>query len=251
MFRQWLKSLAFGAGTVIPLLFLIVILYLVFRKRQAAGLLAFAGLLAICLITFPGTADLLSRGLLQWSEKWDRPSCLLEPQCQAEAIVVVAGGITNEASLSDWSLVRLQKGMELWHAKKAPLLVLSGGKQNPDFFISEAEALAKEAMRFGIPQKAMLLEQTSRNTYEQAQRTSEILKQHQIKKIVLVTSRFHLPRAAAAFRKAGLETIPVAAIAKGEERMTHPFPSWGNALSVQLILNEYVGFVVYKFLGWL
>ena len=69
--------------------------------------------------------------------------------------------------------------------------------------------LAREA---GVPETAVLLERESRNTFENAAYTARLLHAIGKPRIVLVSDRAHLPRAARLFRRAGLEVIGVAGV---------------------------------------
>ena len=69
--------------------------------------------------------------------------------------------------------------------------------------------LAREA---GVPETAVLLETESRNTFENAAYTARLLHAIGKPRIVLVSDRAHLPRAARLFRRAGFEVIGVAGV---------------------------------------
>ena len=60
----------------------------------------------------------------------------------------------------------------------------------------------------GVPASAILLEDKSRNTREDAQFTKELLAEHGFSKILLVTSAMHMPRALALFQAQGITVIP-------------------------------------------
>ena len=69
--------------------------------------------------------------------------------------------------------------------------------------------LAREA---GIPETALLLETESRNTFENAANAARLLRAAGKNRIVLVSDRLHLPRAARMFRQAGLDVIGIAGV---------------------------------------
>ena len=58
-----------------------------------------------------------------------------------------------------------------------------------------------------MPETALILENSSRTTYENAAMTEDQLKARGIGKILLVTSALHMPRAMAAFAKQGVVAI--------------------------------------------
>lgn len=107
----------------------------------------------------------------------------------AEAIVVVSGGDTP---------ARTQKAVQMYNNGWAPRIIFSGAaedKEGP----SNAAAMRLDATRQGIPEQAILVEELSENTNENAQRTRDLLASHDIHDIILVTSGYHQRRASIEF----------------------------------------------------
>ena len=84
-------------------------------------------------------------------------------------------------------------------------MLLSGGALEGD--VSEARGMAHAIRQQGVPETALILENSSRTTYENAAMTEDQLKARGIGKILLVTSALHMPRAMAAFAKQGVVAI--------------------------------------------
>lgn len=63
----------------------------------------------------------------------------------------------------------------------------------------------------GVPAEAILLEESSRNTRQNASESAALLKARGIRRILLVTSATHMDRALGHFREAGLEVTPAPA----------------------------------------
>lgn len=107
----------------------------------------------------------------------------------------------------------------------------------------------------GVPRTDIIIESTSRNTRENAIKTTELLRTVNVNKILLVTSAFHMPRAAAAFRHEGLEVIPspseyLIAIDSNPSILDW-LPSLGNMVKAQAVVHEMVGMKMYKLRGWI
>jgi uncharacterized SAM-binding protein YcdF (DUF218 family) len=96
---------------------------------------------------------------------------------------------------------RLDRGIGLFQAGAAPLLLLSGGGAGP---VAEAEIMRRMALARGVPATALLIEPRSRDTVENARETARLLGPRGGHLILLVSDRAHLPRAALLFRLAGL-----------------------------------------------
>jgi uncharacterized SAM-binding protein YcdF (DUF218 family) len=134
---------------------------------------------------------------------------------QAEALVVLGGAMSAPTARRPYadlnaSADRLWHAARLYHAGKVRLLVLSGGSGTAPGAVSEAEAMRLFLRDLGVPEAAMLLEQHSGNTRQNASLSAEILAQRGITRILLVTSALHMARARANFEAAGLSVVPVA-----------------------------------------
>jgi uncharacterized SAM-binding protein YcdF (DUF218 family) len=102
---------------------------------------------------------------------------------------------------------RLLVAFRLYRSGKAPLVFCSGGNNtigNQTGKIPEATWMVRLLEEWNIPSTAIQIEGGSINTHENAIRTYQMLSSHSVRRILLVTSAMHLPRAAAAFRKSGL-----------------------------------------------
>jgi uncharacterized SAM-binding protein YcdF (DUF218 family) len=123
----------------------------------------------------------------------------------ADAIVVLGGGVEPDGSLPRTSLTRVERAVELFHAGIAPHLILSGrcGLAVPEPVpVTEAAAMAAYAREHGVPGDAIFLEEVARDTLGNAYFTREMfLEPNGWRTVRVVTSDFHLSRAAWAFRK--------------------------------------------------
>lgn len=133
----------------------------------------------------------------------------------APAIVVLGGAMkmpTQQQPLPALagSSDRVWHAARLYHAGKAPLLLLSGGSDPALSTMSEARAMQLFLRDLGVPAKATLLEEQSRTTRQNAAFSAAILKRRGIDRVLLVTSALHMRRAASHFAAAGIDVIPAA-----------------------------------------
>jgi uncharacterized SAM-binding protein YcdF (DUF218 family) len=96
----------------------------------------------------------------------------------------------------------------------AKKIIFTGGKLpwQSEETKPEGEILSKYASDFfDIPTSQILITKNVENTKDEANAVKEILINSQTQKIILVTSAFHMPRAASLFKKEGIEvqTYPV------------------------------------------
>jgi uncharacterized SAM-binding protein YcdF (DUF218 family) len=132
---------------------------------------------------------------------------------KAQAIVLLGGGIApgtvrrpqpdlNDAADRVWHAARL------FHAGRAPLILVSGGHDPEASRYSEAQAMRMLLIDLGVPPAAILLEEISRNTRQNASESAKILRNQGVDQILLVTSASHMARALAHFEGAGLRATP-------------------------------------------
>lgn len=118
----------------------------------------------------------------------DAPDSQVAKCAPADAIVAISGGDTP---------ARAQEAINLYKQGWAPRLVFSGAaldRTGP----SNAEAMRKQALAAGVPEDAILLDETSADTVQNASRTQALLSD--AKRIILVTSPYHQHRASLEFQ---------------------------------------------------
>ncbi|RWB29848.1 YdcF family protein [Mesorhizobium sp.] len=132
-------------------------------------------------------------------------------------------------------------------------VVISGGTIA---MIGEGEGDAETAPRLfaalGVTADRLILENRSRNTYENAVFTRELVTPKPGETWLLVTSAFHMPRAKALFDKAGFATVPwpVDYRTSGKEGIglfrDDPF---GSLQTTSTAVREWIGLVAYWLSG--
>jgi uncharacterized SAM-binding protein YcdF (DUF218 family) len=104
----------------------------------------------------------------------------------------------------------------------------------------------------GIARGRLRLETRSRNTYENAVFTRDLVKPQPGEKWLLVTSAFHMPRSMALFRKAGFDVVawPADYRTAGDERLSLARDNAIDCLqNMTLAIREWVGLVAYRLSG--
>jgi uncharacterized SAM-binding protein YcdF (DUF218 family) len=177
---------------------------------------------------------------------------------EAAAIVVLGGttGPLDPPRLEPEEMygARLQMAARLFRAGRAPRIVVAGGAYTlaDGSFRTEAEDMRDVLVGMGVPESAIALEKRSRNTFENALYVVEMLKDAPAAKVLLVTSAFHLPRAASIFAKQGVHFEPVPCSFTSAFRVgliSGAKPEASNLMRSETALKEYFGRLAYWLMG--
>ena len=118
--------------------------------------------------------------------------------------IVVLGAAQYAGRPSPVLEARLDHAVSLYRARIARKIVFTGGRRSGDIS-SEAATSARYARRRGVPQSAIILEDESRSTTEQMHAVARIATARKMKRVVLVSDRFHMLRLLLTARRLGLE----------------------------------------------
>lgn len=206
-------------GASLALAVLALLLALVGRRRLA-GLLALVAFAWLSAWSLPPVSHAL-RGMLEGAYPYQVP--LDAPR--APVAVVLGGGIDPPGSLHAPANLkdgadRVLYAAELFHAGRVQRLLLSGGAHPAISARSEPAVTRELLMALGVPEEAILMEQKSRNTRQNAAFSACLLRQLGIERVLLVTSALHMRRAVTRFEAEGLAVIPTATDHEVRDRFT-------------------------------
>lgn len=172
---------------------------------------------------------------------------LAERSPEADAIVVLGGGMgyVEEMEYPDMSdgADRVWHGARLYRAGKAPLIVVSG--------TNDLHSTVPLLLDLGVPREAVVVDDSSRNTYENSRFTERLLQSRgggSRQRVLLVTSAWHMTRSLGNFSKTSLEAIPAPADFKAHNMYygrqhwwTWLAPSADNLAQVSAYAKEWLG----------
>ncbi len=110
---------------------------------------------------------------------------------KADAIIILEGD----------ALTRIPEGARLYKEGWAPLVVISGGMNNPPHSIPAREMLP-HLLAFDVPKEAVVLDEKSQHTWDQATVLTQWAQERGWKKMIIVASHYHQYRAFLTFLKA-------------------------------------------------
>lgn len=173
--------------------------------------------------------------------------------------VIVLSGMLNSALSNGEHLEfsgaadRIIRAMELVKDQHAKTMIISGGDGSlTGEFQSEAQLLSQFVQKWGVKADQIIVDADSKNTYENALFSKEKVEKHHFKKILLITSAFHMYRAQGCFKSVDLEVdvLPVDFYATKQIGDFRDFLPSSSALSkMNVVIHETVGIIVYALTG--
>lgn len=245
MFDPWILKTLIGSLLLPPTNGLLLLaLGFFIRKRRGGLAVALLGSLLLLAQSLP----LVSGALIATLEERAGP-VITDPE-GAQAIVLLAGGLHRDASeyggdtVNERSLVRLRYAAVL--ARRFGLPVMVSGGVPIEGRLAEADAMSDVLEReLGVPVRWR--EVRSRDTADNALFSAQILQADGVRRIVLVTEAFHMPRARKLFEHAGLQVVSAPTGFKGGRDGPKAFDFLPQAKAMQIsyfALHEWLG------IGW-
>ena len=240
-----------GAGLALGVFGLLLMLL---RQRKTGQIFIFLALAWLWLWSTPAFSDWLR---LTLESRY--PMLSAEQVPRADAIVVLGGAFSHH---QNWPYPNMSSngdrywhGARLYHAGKAPLVILSGGRtpgRGPG--LTDAGAGALFLADLGVPAEAIVVEDRALTTRGNAVEVAAMLQARGIDDFLLVTSARHMRRSEAAFRAVGLDPIPVAADFQVRTPLQHNprrwLPNASSLANASRAAHEYVGYWIYRRRGW-
>jgi uncharacterized SAM-binding protein YcdF (DUF218 family) len=217
-------------------------------------------LLVTLLVIFYAASTPIGAGLLAFGLTHGLQPLDARDASGVDAVVVLGGGVETVTDgnvvlghLTTITTLRVLEGARVAKAAGTPLVIVSGGVADPTRELRpEAELMADALAEAGVPANRLLQDREAKTTHDHPRTVGPLLKAHQVRRFVLVTSPPHMRRALAVFRKAGFDPIPSVSRVRSEH--LNPLP-WlvPNDDSISLsnqAVYDYTAWAVYWLRGW-
>lgn len=236
----------------VPLLLLLLLAVLLWYRRRHVRLV----LVGVIVLFYGLSTPIVAARLAQWLEIPRLPPQQLQPHYE---VAIVLTGVLNLRLSSPQRLEfndaaeRILTGITLVKRGIADKLLISGSTGDLFGRGNEAELLQGFAIEWGLTPEQVVLEAKSRNTYENAAYSAQIIRASGYNTLILVTSALHMRRAAAAFHKQGFfpELYPV------DFHMSHAITPSSFLPSVDVLavttwaIHELIGLAMYRLQGYI
>jgi len=226
------------------------------KDRQQA---IFTGALAL-FITLIGSTKLPAYLLSTLEKPYAIENFSTLPEC--DVVVLLGGGhsyVSNEPFNIEFhdAADRIVIAAELVRLGKGRALVIGGGEYSSGGSPRPEGELLQNWLETWRPftQPIYILEK-NQHTRNEAVNTAALAKEHGWKKIILVTSAWHMRRSEALYKEVGLEVIPAGSDFAGTSALEtnwtfYPVPIDSGFRHLALYLHEQVGWLYYKLRGWI
>jgi len=208
------------------------------QRLLPAGLLVFGLAILVVAACLSTQINLLERMLHMEDDR--RP---------ADVIVVFSATLLSDCNAHPHAFMHEGYGAELWREgfSRSGKLVISGMYSQPPF--SEAQCHAKLAKLIRVPEQALVMDNTSQTTYDNARHVREIMRAHGWKTAMLVTSDSHMRRALLTLTRQGIKAYPV-------QIPDYPpiHDAWldpNRRANLQRLIYEYGALLKYKWYGYI
>ena len=219
-------------------------------RRSKGKYIAVAGVIGLFLLSWPPVDWLCSRPL-----EAEYPVRPFQAAAGIEAIVVLGSAVEPPLYERPYPLPDKDTFSRCEHAAwiyrqfgPRPVVVCEGRQTT-----TGRPGMMRELLRrAGVADQMIWVENESRSTHENASYGARILREHGLKRIALVVEAQSMRRAAACFRKEGIDVTPAPSEfrtlgALSEELLPH----WRAVRRNETTLHELLGLVWYRLRGWI
>jgi len=166
--------------------------------------------------------------------------------------VILLGGLVEERAMKSSGQISFNENVErlivthrLLRDGKARFAIVSG-------LSPEADAIATQIEDWGIPSERVILEPRARNTRENALFSQEIVRERGFSRVLVLTSAFHMRRAAECFAAVGMkvDTLSVDYRATPSVPVDEWLPRAKTLAVTTAMLREMAGRWIYRLQGY-
>ncbi len=205
---------------------------------------------AVCIFILFGNQTLFNL----YAKSWQPAPVAINSLAQYSCGIIPGGFVSPDEDGNGYfnaTADRFIQGVKLYRLGIVKHLLISGGngkRDNKSF--REAAWVKGELITFGIPDSVIFVEDKSNNTQENAGYSKQILDSQNLQPpYLLITSAYHVPRAALIFQKAGMSVISFPCnytAGRGSFSFSDLIPKPSVLINWGTYLKETVGYFWYK-----
>jgi uncharacterized SAM-binding protein YcdF (DUF218 family) len=256
MFFVLSKILDFFIAPITWIIILLLLGLIIQKKKVLKKRFLWIGFLLLIILSNPFLAD---RTMKAWEVNPIAHASIAQPY----DVGIVLGGSMRYFDQSVGRVVysnsvdRLLQALQLYHAGKIKKILLSGGSGFVNYQEwKESGLLADVLLKSGVGKEDLILENNSKNTYENLLMSNEILKKGAYgSRFLLITSGFHMRRSLLCCKKVGIKADPYAVDIRSNTAVVTLdkiiLPEADSLSTWDAMIHEWVGIIMYKFMGYI
>lgn len=171
------------------------------RKFRFSYILRFSAFLLLSCIILVTSLNLYIMDYAQPYILSSQDACTID---NIDCIMVLGCGV-SDSKPSPLLADRLQRGVEVYHSSSVPKILMTGDHGRIDY--DEVNVMKQYAISYGIDEKDIFMDHAGFSTYESMYRAKEIFG---VKRMIIVTQKYHLSRALYIANQLGIEAWGVA-----------------------------------------
>jgi uncharacterized SAM-binding protein YcdF (DUF218 family)/glycosyltransferase involved in cell wall biosynthesis len=175
-----------------------------------------------------------------------RPLQMSAAPTPADAIVVFGGGVGESGEAGGSYQERVKEAVDLYDAGFARPVIFSSGFV---YAFKEPDVMKALAASQGVAAQDILLETHAKSTQENVSFVRDILAAHGWRRILLVSSPYHMRRATLTWRKLAPEITVVPTPAIRSQFYDHGLGA--SLQQIRGIVHEYAAILYYRWKGWI
>ncbi len=223
--------------------------------RRAKPLLGLLGLLVLVVFSMESVSNAMTYALEH------AVSSTVSADASYDAVILL-GGVSDErvtaqtgAPAFNDSVERLIATHRLLADGRARVAIVSGAAEYPAFLeTSEARVAAAQLRAWGIDERRVILEEEARNTHENAVFSKRIVEARGFRRVLIVTSAFHMRRAVECFEAVGLPVDTLLVDFRAHDPNGPGGSSWlpraVHLADSTRMIREFVGLHIYRLRGY-
>ncbi len=198
--------------------------------------------------------------------RWEPKPLEISKLATYDVAIVLGGGIANEFKWPndrahfDPSADRLLQAFQLYKMGKVKKILISAGSlslNSKNKLKTEANISQKFLLLAGVDSAAIIIENESKNTYQNALFTNKVLISKGLanSKLLLITSAYHMKRSQMCFEKQGLK---VDIFPSTYQQTGFDFYSFESIIPDEVafgiwydLFHEWYGIIIYKLMGYI
>lgn len=202
--------------------------------------------LALCLLLM---TPLGANGLVRLIEGADPRPAECTRDASRQLVLLTGGAIRRPAGQTDFAALTPESASRLFdllasgQLTEGRSLLIAGGGQG----VSEAAVVRQLAVRLGVPEARIVIEERSASTWENALRVAE-MQPPVTRRVVLVTSALHMDRAAYSFARHGFDVcrFPVNSVYVPPGGIGYILPQQSALMKSDAAIHELIGSILYR-----